>query len=374
MLYYFYAVAVTSALHTLLPFSGNVCSPKVTWMKYHEITFWRNVFWVREGTKTKYDYLFFCLGFYSCSQMLLAWWRGWLQNGARSKSCLKCSPFVGSATKWFWSYFYSFYYKSEFVSFHLLPLLAWAEMYPASRSEGEMGSLNSCFSDWLQFSTVQAEFFQVFSHEGWHPLHAGRWRGGQMDAAENVHSWDRKRERERENEARKKKSIYRLSLEGQRVCVRMEGLCAAYVYGTWSFPQRRRFSAVNRSSLFEVSRTLKVQHQTGSIEEGLMRIYWKYLLSDFGVWKQAQTCTRQRVYLSIPLHKLQVSTDFLRKPKDVQGSCRVGFPFQSMRPCKTFFETFSEWWEVSGFLFVNMVFSSGEGPRCQDQTTALLLK
>lgn len=161
----------------------------------NEITFWRIFFVVREGTKTKYDYLLFCLSLYSCSQILLARWRGWLQNGARSKSCLKCWPFVGSATKWFWSYFY--YYKSEFVSFHLLPLLTWAEMYPASRSEGEMGSLNSCFSDWLEFSTVQAEFFQVFSHEGWHPLQAGRWKGGQMDAAGNVHSWDRERERER---------------------------------------------------------------------------------------------------------------------------------------------------------------------------------
>lgn len=56
-------------------------------------------------------------------------------------------------------------------------------------------------------------------------------------------------------------------------CRRMESLCAAYVYGAWSFPQRqkRQSSTTSRSSFFEVRRTINVQHGAVSVEEGVMR-------------------------------------------------------------------------------------------------------
>lgn len=161
-----------------------------------------------------------------------------------------------------------------------------------------------------------------------------KWMQQRMCAAER----EREKKRGQEEEINLSLVLGRTACACVCVCVRMEGLCAAYVYGTWSFPQRRQFSGVNRRSFFEVSRTLKV------------------------------SCTRQSVSVYPPAW----AAGHCWLSKTTQGCS--GKSWMSLSVCETFFKIFSEWWHVSGFLSVNMVFSSGEGPGCQDQTATLFPK
>lgn len=153
-------------------------------------------------------------------------------------------------------------------------MLTWAYVFPASRSEGErLPSLAYILASVLTgvfHSRSGFFFFPGLLPKGVTPITRKKMKretsGCSRECAQLLE--DERTEMRERRPGRRNHCI--ICPWKNSMCVRMEGLCAAYVYGAWSFPQRQRrqSSTTNRSSFIEVSRTLKVHHQTRSIEEG----------------------------------------------------------------------------------------------------------